>query len=253
MTVRPTSSSATGPLLFNRLAAQYDCLTSSKDSRKESSYLETLARRFGRSGGRGWLDVACGTGRHLQFLRRRHQVVGLDLSGPMLRIARRRLPKTRLLQGDMRSFNLAESFDVVTCHYSAVGHLSTEGELAGTFRNFARHLKPGGVCIVEPWIDPADFRAGLVQLVGHSGPAGSVARMACSRRRGNRSVVHYEYLVGAPGGAIQHFVEDDVGLMVPRSRLLRMMALAELQPRFLTRGLTPGRGLLLGRKPLARG
>ncbi len=167
----------------------------------------------------------------------------------MLRIARRRLPSIRLRRGDMRTFALHETFDVVSCLYSAIGHLRSEAELARTFRNLARHLKPGGVCFVEPWFDPALFRSGFVQLVSHSGPSGAVARMAVSRRRGRRSVVHYEYLVGHPRRGVEHFAEDAVGLMVPRERLLQLMARAGLRPRFLARGLTPGRGLLIGRKP----
>lgn len=252
VTSRAAHSKAPGSLMFHRLAAQYDALYSFKDSKREVDYLEALVRRYGRSEGRSWLDVACGTGRHLEYLRRHHEVVGVDLSGAMLRIARRRLPSTRLRRGDMRSFHLSESFDVVSCLFSAIGHLSSEAELGATFRNFARHLKPGGLCIVEPWIDPEDFRSGHVHLVSHSQPTGAVARMAHSTRRGNRSIVHYEYLVGDPRRGIQHFAEDDVGLMVPRPRLLEWMADAGLRPRFLTKGLNPGRGLLLGQKPPAR-
>jgi ubiquinone/menaquinone biosynthesis C-methylase UbiE len=241
-----------GPLMFHRLADQYDALTSGKDTRKEVEHLEALARRYARSGGGSWLDVACGTGRHLELLRRRHEVVGVDRSAAMLRIARRRLPSTRLLRGDMRTLRLDEEFDVVSCLFSAIAHLRSEAELGAAFRTFAAHLKPGGICLVEPWIDPSNFRSGFVQLVGHAGPDGSVARMAFSRRQGKRSVVRYEYLVGDARRGIRHFAEDDVGLLVPRQRLLDLMAAAGLRARYLERGLTPGRGLLLGRKPWDR-
>lgn len=243
----PTASRR--PLMFYRLAAEYDGLTSFKDTAGEVEYLERLVRRFCRSGGRSWLDVACGTGRHLQFLRRHYDVVGIDLSAPMLRLARRRLPTTKLLLGDMRSFELEESFDVVSCLFSAVGHLRSEAELRAAFRNFAKHLKPGGVCLVEPWIDPANFRPGFVHLVEHSEPTRAVARMSVSARRGNHSVVHYEYLVGDSRRGVTHFSEDDVGLLVPRSRLLSSMVQAGLKPMVLPKGLTPGRGLLVGCKP----
>lgn len=238
------------PLMFHQLAPQYDALYASKETPKEVEYLEAVARRYGRSGGSSWLDVACGTGRHLALLRRRHHVAGIDLSPSMLRIARRRLPSTRLRVGDMRSFELGETFDVVSCLFSAIGHLRSEAELRRAFRRFARHLKPGGIAIVEPWIDPAEYRTGSIHLVGHSGPGGAVARVAVSHRRGHRSIVHYEYLVAEPGKGIRHLAEDDVGLLVPRARLLEAMRAAGLRPRFLPRGLTGNRGLLLGSKPL---
>jgi ubiquinone/menaquinone biosynthesis C-methylase UbiE len=238
--------------MFYRLAPYYDALISAKDTRHEVAYLERLVARFGRSGGRAWLDVACGTGRHLELLRPRFRVVGVDLSPAMLRIARRRLPSVRLLQGDMRTLRVPGRFDVVTCLFSAIGHLRSEHELSRALANFSRHLKPGGVCIIEPWIDPAQFRPGHVHLVSQVGASGAVARMSFARRRGNRSIIHYEYLVGDPRNGVRHFAEDDVGLLVDPTRLRDLVAAAGLKPRLLRRGLTPGRGLVLGVKPVER-
>jgi ubiquinone/menaquinone biosynthesis C-methylase UbiE len=234
--------------MFHELAARYDDLVAGKDYRGEARTLEALARRLVRSDGRAWLDVACGTGMHLSYLRRHFAVTGLDRSREMLRVARRRLPGVRLILGDMRSFRLAESFDVVTCLYSAIGHLDSERDLATTFANFARHLKPGGVAIVEPWIDPSAFRPGYVHVLTHEAPSVTVARMAISSRRGRRSAVHYHYLIGQAGRPIEHFEEVDLGLLVSRDRLVELLGAAGLKPRFLRRGLTAGRGLLVGRK-----
>jgi len=239
------------PLMFHRLAMHYDDLVGGKDYRAESRTLESLVHRLVRSRGRAWLDVACGTGRHLSFLRRHYTVVGVDRSSEMLRVARRRLPGVRLVRGDMRNFRLDETFDVVSCLYSAVGHLRSEEELRATFANFARHLKPGGVAIVEPWIDPEDFHPGFVHLLARQRQGFAVARMAISARRGSRSMVHYHYLIGTPGRGVQHFEEVDVGLLVSRSHLVRLTIDAGLTPRYVARGLTPGRGLLVGLKELA--
>jgi ubiquinone/menaquinone biosynthesis C-methylase UbiE len=236
------------PLMFHRLAPFYDDLVGGKDYDSEARVLESLARRFVRSRGRAWLDVACGTGRHLSFLRRHYAVTGVDVSREMLRVAHRRLPGTRLVLGDMRNFRLDETFDVVTCLYSAIGHLKTEQEVAAAFANFARHLRPGGVAIVEPWIDPTDFRPGYVHLLTHQSSSVTVARMASSSRRGPRSAVHYHYLIGRTGRPVEHLEEVSLGLLVPRARLLKLLGNAGLTARFLRRGLTPGRGLLIGLK-----
>lgn len=237
------------PLMFHRLAEHYDALVGDKDYRTESRRLEGLADRFVRSGGRTWLDVGCGTGRHLEFLRRTHRVVGVDVSPEMLRIARRRLPGARLVRGDMRTFHLGETFDVVSCLFSAIGHLRTVRDLRATFRNFAAHLRPGGLLIVEPWIDPSCFRSGFLRLVTHRTPDAVVARMSVSSRHGAHSIVRYHYLIGEEGRGVQHFEEVDRGLMVPRQSLLDLLSRAGLRPRFLVRGFAPGRGLLIARKP----
>ena len=236
-------------LQFYRLAGSYDAMNARKDYRSEVGQLEAIARQFGRSGGRAWLDVACGTGRHLEFLRRNHTVRGVDLSPEMLRVARGRLPGVPLTIADMRSFRLEQQFDVVTCLFSAIGHLHTERDLERTFANFARHLKPGGVAIVEPWIDPTDFHREMIHLVTHQDPAGTFVRLAYSRRRGDHSVIRYHYLIGEPGRGIRHFEETDIGLLVSRQRLVQIMARTGLRARFLRRGLPSGRGLLVGIKP----
>ena len=236
------------PLMFHRLASYYDDLVGAKDYGAESSRLESLARRYGRSRGGTWLDVACGTGRHLSFLRRHYAVTGVDASRAMLRVARRRLPGIRLVLADMRNFRLNETFDVVSCLFSAIGHLETERDLEKTFENFARHLNPGGVVVVEPWIDPADFRTGYVHHLIRQTPSVTVVRMAFSSARGKRSAVHYHYLIGRTGRGIGHFEEVVGGLLVSRRRLLELMGRAGLATRFLKEGLTPGRGLLVGVK-----
>jgi len=239
-------------LMFHKLAEYYDAFVDDKDYRGESRRLETLARRYCRSGGRSWLDVACGTGRHLEFLRRSHSVVGLDRSVEMLRVARHRLPKVRFVKADMRTFRLDRSFDVVSCTFGAVGHLATERDLRAAFTNFARHLKPGGVAIVEPWIDPAGFRPGFLHLMKHEERSASLVRLSHSSRRGNHSVLQIHYLIGEPSRGIRHFEETEFGLMVSRRRLRELMADAGLVPRLLPHGLRPGRGLLLGTKPRSR-
>jgi ubiquinone/menaquinone biosynthesis C-methylase UbiE len=233
---------------FHELAEYYDAINDWKDYRGESKRLESIVRRFGPPGKTKWLDVACGTGRHLEHLSRRHPAVGVDGSAEMLRIARRRLPGVPLILGDMRSFRLHRRFDVVSCLFSAIGHLKTEKDVRRTFANFARHLNPGGIAIVEPWIDPTAFLPGTIHLRTHQSPGATVVRCAYSSRRGHHSIIQSHFLVGVPGRGIRYQEVTDVGSLIPRERLIRFMEEAGLVPHFIARGLLPGRGLLLGVK-----
>ena len=52
------------------------------------------------------LDVGCGTGRHLELLRQRYEVEGLDLSPAMLSAARQRCPGVAFHEADMADFEL---------------------------------------------------------------------------------------------------------------------------------------------------
>jgi ubiquinone/menaquinone biosynthesis C-methylase UbiE len=234
---------------FHRLAEYYDALNEFKDYRQESRRLEGIARRFSLGRPRTWLDVACGTGRHLEFLNRRYDATGIDASEEMLRIAHRRLPGVPLLRGDMRTFALDRKFDVVSCLFSAIGHLRTERDVRVSFANFSRHLNPGGVAMVEPWIGPATFRPGYVDLRTYEGPKVKLARLTFSDKRANRSIVRYHFLIGEQGKGIRHFEEREVGLLLSRVELLEMMNAAGLRSRFLSSGLSSGRGLLVGVKP----
>jgi len=214
--------------MYRDLALYYDRIYARKPYRAQTAALVRLARRFGRSAGRRWLDVACGTGRHLEYLRREFEVTGVDLSEPMLRLARRRLPGVRLVRGDMRSFDLGEEFDVVSCLFSAIGYLRTEREIRDAFRAFARHLVPGGVVLIEPWIDPAQYRPGHVSLDVYQDATTKIVRAGSSRRRGAISQIVFDYLIGEEGRGFRHVHEVEELRLVPYPRLGRMLADAGL-------------------------
>ncbi len=234
-------------LQYRRLAAYYDLMFSGKDSRGESERILALARQYRGTGGGSWLDVGCGTGRHLEFFRREYRAVGLDASPEMLRIARRRLPGVRLVRGDMRTFDLGERFDVVSCLFSAIAHLPNERAVAESFANFARHLAPGGVLIVEPFIDPkAYLGSGHIHLLSAKEGDTTFVRMGTSARRGPLLLSSYRYLIGREGHGIEALEETVSALMVPHERLVELLRAAGLRARFRKRGLNPGRGLLIG-------
>jgi len=237
------------PLMFYELAPYYDRLLEGKDYRSEVRRLEELARRYSRSSGTSWLDVACGTGRHLEHLRARHSVAGVDRSPEMLKVARRRLPGVPLYRADMRTFRLPQTFDVVSCLFGAIGNIQSERALRATVQNFARHLKPGGLLMLEPWIDPTRFQVGMLRLMQYDDPATKVVRLAFSRRRGARSVTQTHYLVGERGRGLRHWTEFDPRLMVAYPRLREMMEAAGLRTKLVSRGLGTGRPLFLGYRP----
>src|SRR5439155_8731499 len=78
------------------------------------------------------LDVACGTGHHLSYLRDHYSAEGVDISEEMLRVARARLPDVPLHHADMRTLDLGRTFDAVTCLFSSIGYAQEPDELATT-------------------------------------------------------------------------------------------------------------------------
>ncbi|MGA8664469.1 MAG: class I SAM-dependent methyltransferase [Thermoplasmata archaeon] len=237
--------------MYRDLAVFYDRIYTWKDYRSQTAHLVKLARRYGRSSGRRWLDVACGTGRHLELLRRQFDVVGVDLSAPMLREARRRLPGIRLVRGDMRSFDLGETFDVVSCLFSAIGYLRTEADLRRAFRSFAHHLVPGGVVLMEPWIAPPEFRPGHVSLDVYQDDGTKIVRGGFAERRGAISRIVFDYLIGEEGSGFRHVREVEELRLVPYPRLRRLLEDAGLRATWVRpqKATRAARGVLVGVAP----
>jgi SAM-dependent methyltransferase len=238
--------------IYHSLAEYYDLTYDFKDTSAEVDRLVQIARRLRPGRIRSWLDVACGTGRHLKFLARRFECAGVDQSPEMLAVARGRLLGVPLVEADMRTFRLGRQFDVVTCLFSAIGHLDTERDLQLAFESFALHVNPGGVLLVEPWLDPAKFKTPHVSLLVRDTPSVKLARVSFSNRKGDRSLLEMHYLVADEKRGIRHEVEHDDMLLIAPQRLVSLLRATGLRPRFLARGLTKGRGLLVGVAPKGR-
>lgn len=95
------------------------------------------------------VEFACGSGGVLAHLADFYDVAGLDISPEMLALARRRLPRTPLIEGSMTSARFGRKFDVVLCIFDSINHLTRFGDWRLVFKNGARHLNPGGILIVE--------------------------------------------------------------------------------------------------------
>ena len=194
------------------------------------------------------LDVACGTGRHLELFRSDFDVTGVDASPAMLRIARERLPRLELVEADMVEFDLARRFDAVTCLFSSIGYVRTEAGLRRAIANFARHLSSGSVLIVEPWLEPAAFEDGRVSLdVLSDEPHRKITRMIVSRRDGNLSRLEMRLLIGTAGGIEEIAETHELGLFT-QTQTLDAFDRAGLDVEHDPEGLMMGRGLYIGMK-----
>lgn len=112
--------------MFSHTAQWYDTIyLSIKDYGAEAEKLTGFIRAYGRARGNHLLDVACGTGLHLSYLKAHFHVEGLDLDEKLLAIARQRLLDVPLHHADMTDFDLGRTFAVVTCLFSAIGYVKT--------------------------------------------------------------------------------------------------------------------------------
>jgi len=183
--------------VFSRSARIYDAVYSWKDYAGEAARVHELVQAR-KPGAATLLDVACGTGTHLAELRRWYRCEGLDLDADLLAVARERLPDVSLHEGDMRDFDLGRRFDAVTCLFSSIGYLMTAEALEAAVAGMARHLEPGGVLVVEPWLSPEGVRIPHVGAVFVDEPELKLARVNTIEVDGRTSSFDFHYLVGTP-------------------------------------------------------
>src|SRR5918997_320026 len=147
--------------MYTQSAQFYDAIYHFKDYTAACKQLATLLQAHAPTA-KTLLDVACGTGKHLEYLREYYHVEGLDLNPDMLEIARQRCPGVSFHRADMTDFHLDHDFDVVTCLFSSVAYVRTLENLEQAVANMARHLRPGGMLIVEPWFSPESYWTGTI-------------------------------------------------------------------------------------------
>lgn len=231
--------------MFEKSAAFYDALYSWKDYEGEVAKLRELIQRHSPRA-TALLDVACGTGRHLELLRRDYEVEGLDLDANLLEIARERNPGCTFYADDMVDFDLGRTYDVVICLFSSIGYVQTKEKLARATRTMAKHLSPGGVMAIEPWLTPAVFDEGHIGLLVVDEPELKITRMNSTRRSGDLSIIDFDYLVGS-SGEVEHFTEThSLGLFTDEEHLdaMRRCGLEPQEGADLM-----GRGLHVATKP----
>jgi SAM-dependent methyltransferase len=230
--------------LFSRSADIYDAVYSFKDYVAEAERIHALIEER-TPGAATLLDVACGTGKHLEQLARWYEVQGLDLNEDFVAIARDRLgDRAHIHLADMTSFDLGRVFDAVTCLFSSIAYVLTEQRLDAAVAAMARHLEPGGTLVLEPWITPENWMVGRPHLLTVDEPELKIARATAAGREGDVSILDFDYLVATPEGT-RHFTERHEAALFTDEQYRQAFERAGLAVELDEEGLI-GRGLYLG-------
>ena len=193
---------------FVRFADVYDAIYTArgKDYAAEAAFILDTVGANGKHPPRSLLDVACGTGRHLEHFAKRLNVAGTDASAAMLAVAANALPGVPLQPADMRELDLGWTFDVVTCLFAAVAYLPTTADLHRAVAAMARHVAPGGTLVLHPGVTPGRLTSGQTVEVVAPMPEGVVRRHARAKRDGDALVITFDFEVERRG-KISSFTE----------------------------------------------
>lgn len=232
--------------MFHGSAHVYDAIYTAlgKNYATESQTIhELIQQRCPQA--RTLLDVACGTGGHLQYLQRHYDVTGVDLDPAMLKQARARLPSTDLIEADMRSLRLNRTFDAVICLFSGIGYMAATSELNAAVAAMASHLTPHGVLIVDSWVLPGEWRGTVgTDLNTAVTDTLKVARVVHATRQGRTTRLQMHHLVATDRG-VDYIVDHHELTLFSRREYQAALQLAGLNVETIDSPL-PGRDRYIG-------
>ncbi len=143
-------------------AAAYDALYGDKDYSAECRLILRLFAEFAAEPVTRIVDLGCGSGNHLLPLAASGlRGVGVDRSPSMLAHANRKAAdaglsdRLRFVCGDIQACDLGERFDAALMMFAVLGYQTENAGVLAALRNARRHLRPGGLLLLDCWYGPA--------------------------------------------------------------------------------------------------
>ena len=219
-------------------AEYYDLLYVEKNYEREAQRIRQIISAR-RPGAQMILDLACGTGRHDEYLNRYFEVDGIDINADYLNRARERNGGGSYTQADMGDFRLDRLYDGAVCLFSAIGYKQTLSGVRQVLACVREHLVDGGVFVVEPWFTPDNWKAGSIHTRQIERDGVLLQRVCYSEDKGSNTCHH---LIATKGEGIRHFAEEHLMGLFTVSEMCQAFSDADFDVDYDERGLT-GRGL----------
>ena len=128
--------------MYDNFSAVYDSLMYDADYKKRTAYLLKLFKKYGKKPTL-LLDLACGTGNFSnEFSKNGVEVIGIDMSGDMLSVAREKSAEQGLdvlyLCQKAEELDLYGTVDGAICCLDSVNHITKKDMLQSAFDKIAR-------------------------------------------------------------------------------------------------------------------
>ncbi|MHA1244726.1 MAG: class I SAM-dependent DNA methyltransferase [Candidatus Heimdallarchaeota archaeon] len=232
---------------YSQLAKYYDKLYHLKDYKAECEVLRQLITIYKESKWNDLLDIACGTGSHLQYFNDYNRV-GIDLNPEMVKLAKEKIPDAEILEMDMTVLDLNKEFDVVMCLFSSIGYILEKEKLIQTIKDFSNHLKKGGVLIIQPWIPKELYKTGSSYMTTYEDEDLQIARVNLSEMKGDNCYFEMHYLIGERNKKVQHYIETHELAFFSNDFIISLMKENGLTAEFYIDESLGERGFIIGVK-----
>lgn len=140
-----------GKSFYTQLAPFFDSVNSRESHTvEEANFLVSIARQYSNHEPNSFLDIACGTGRHIKELAEKgYQTFGIDSSKELLTIARKAVPSATFVHDDMRTFNIAKTVDCAYSFWDSYVYLSRPKDMTAFAKRCSAHIKQGGILVLD--------------------------------------------------------------------------------------------------------
>jgi SAM-dependent methyltransferase len=146
---------------FTKTASLYDAIYTKKRYTREARIIGQLVHHYNIQG-KQLLDLGCGTGKHcIEFSRLGYIPTGIDVSLPMITIAKRNMKSAGLsfplVRSDISHYRPKKTFGVVVSLFHVLSYQTTNDSVVKFFRAASRFVAPGGLFIFDCWYGPGVF------------------------------------------------------------------------------------------------
>lgn len=129
----------------------YHLLYSHRDEDEANLFMQNLLHKLAPAAHSRILDLACGKGRHAQFIASKgFDVIGVDLSENSIAEAlMKSAPNLQFFEHDMRFPFRINYFDYVFNLFTSFGYFDNQRDELNTIKAIALNLKPQGTVVID--------------------------------------------------------------------------------------------------------
>ena len=117
-------------------------------SKKDTAFIIKLFKKYGKV--KTVLDVGCGVGSHVKHLSDKgYNAEGVEADPAKVKYSQKKYPNLKFKHQFMQTLNMNKKYDALICIHNIIAFNKNNEEVFTTFKNFNKHLKKGGLLLVQ--------------------------------------------------------------------------------------------------------
>ena len=134
------------PNVFDEMGSYWAEIAEQSATERQIQFIENAVKKDGCI-----LDLACGTGRHtIPLTNEGYNIISLDISVKLLKIAKQRLPQAQLVKADMRYLPFKDrAFSAAVNMDNSFGYLPSEDADLQSLKELRKTLSANGVLVLD--------------------------------------------------------------------------------------------------------